>query len=149
MARSKSTKLQPFQKLLTVMISGKAVTLEEIDKLLGNEIYMYRISTYMWHIKTIANGVVKSIKDGRKVVSYQLVNVEEVKQYMNRSGVTNSGFVAGQAVKKPSTRKVTNNKSSVGKLSDLNAKPTEEVSNVPEIVESVSEDLEVMEIVKV
>ena len=77
MARGKSTKLKPFQKLLTVMVSGKPVTVDEIDTLLGKEIYMYRFSTYMWHIKTNANGVVKSIKDGRKVTAYQLMNRDE------------------------------------------------------------------------
>ena len=69
MARGKSTKLKPFQKLLTVMITGKPVTVAEIEATLGMEIYMYRLSTYMWHIKTKADGVVKAIKDGRKAVS--------------------------------------------------------------------------------
>jgi len=55
----KTVKLKPFQKLLTIMISGNAVTREEIDTLLGKEIYMYRISTYMWHIKTNANGIIR------------------------------------------------------------------------------------------
>ena len=84
---AKKMKLKPFQKLLTVMISGKPVTKDEINTLLGHEIFMYRISTYMWHIKTIANGVVKVVKDGRKVAGYQLVNVDEVKEYMKRAGV--------------------------------------------------------------
>lgn len=127
MARGKSTKLKPFQKLLTVMISGKPVTVDEIDTLLGKEIYMYRLSTYMWHIKTQANGIVKAIKDGRKVTGYQLCNVDEVKAYMQRAGVTGSNFVPGSIEKKPS----------VSKLADLKAKPiakTEEVSDV-EVVE--------------
>ena len=47
MARGKSTKLKPFQKLLTVMISGKPTTVTEIETLLGNEIQMYRLSTYI------------------------------------------------------------------------------------------------------
>lgn len=88
MAKTKTVKLKPFEKVLTVMISGKPVMKEELDALLGHEIYMYRISTYMWHIKTIANGVVKVVKDGRKVAGYQLVNVAEVKEYMKRAGVT-------------------------------------------------------------
>ena len=86
-ATTKKVKLKPFQKLLTVMISGKPVTKEEIDTLLGHEIYMYRISTYMWHIKTNANGIIKVVKDGRKVAGYQLINVGEVKDYMKRVGV--------------------------------------------------------------
>jgi hypothetical protein len=89
---AKKMKLKPFQKLLTVMISGKQVSKEEIDTLLGKEIQMYRISTYMWHIKTNANGVIKVVKDGRKVSGYQLVNVAEVKDYMKRVGVLDSGF---------------------------------------------------------
>jgi hypothetical protein len=86
----KKVKMKPFQKLLTVMISGKPVTKEEIDTLLGHEIFMYRISTYMWHIKTNASGIIKVVKDGRKVAGYQLVNVAEVKEYMKRVGILNA-----------------------------------------------------------
>lgn len=86
----KQFRLKPFEKLLTVMISGKAVTKTEIETLLGNEIYMYRLSTYIWHIKTFAGGVVKAIKDGRKVTAYQLCNVDEVKKYMSRVGIANA-----------------------------------------------------------
>lgn len=110
---AKTIKLKPFEKLLTVMVSGKPVTIEEIDATLGNEIYMYRLSTYIWHIKTFANGVVKAIKDGRKVTAYQIINVKEVKEYMDRAGVTKANFVPGQVTKKPS----------IAKLADLAAKP--------------------------
>ena len=110
---AKQTKLKPFEKLLTVMISGKPVTIEEIDATLGKEIYMYRLSTYIWHIKTFANGVVKAIKDGRRVTAYQVINVKEVKEYMDRAGVTKANFVPGQVTKKPS----------IAKLADLKAKP--------------------------
>ena len=89
---AKKMKLKPFQKLLTVMISGKEVSKDEIETLLGKEIQMYRISTYMWHIKTNANGIIKVVKDGRKVSGYQLVNVAEVKDYMKRAGVLDEGF---------------------------------------------------------
>lgn len=113
MPRGKSTKLKPFEKLLMIMKSGNPVTIEEIDATLGKEIYMYRLSTYMWHIKTNANGVVKAIKDGRKVTAYQIVNVKEVEEYLKRTGVAKSGFVPGQIEKKPS----------IAKLADLKAKP--------------------------
>jgi hypothetical protein len=128
MARTKSTKLQPFQKLLTVMISGKETTIEEIDALLGKEIYMYRLSTYMWHIKTNANGIVKSIKDGRKVVAYQLINVDEMKSYMDRLGINAAAVSASSTVKKPS-------RSKLAKLADLDA-PVVQNEFVPEIVQS-------------
>jgi|TARA_R100000541_G_scaffold45830_1_gene52839 hypothetical protein len=102
----KTVKLKPFQKLLTIMISGNAVTREEIDTLLGKEIYMYRISTYMWHIKTNANGIIRITKEGRKVTSYQLVNVDEVKEYMRRTGILTSNFTPGDMIKKPSISKL-------------------------------------------
>lgn len=135
----KTTKFQPFQKLLTVMISGKPVTIDEIDATLGKEIYMYRLSTYIWHIKTFANGVVKPIKDGRKVTAYQLVNVDEVKEYMKRVGVDSTNFTPGSKVKKASVSKL-------AKLSDLGAQPlapiVEETVAEEEVVEvkNVSED---------
>lgn len=129
MARGKSVKLKPFQKLLTIMASGKPVTVEEIDATLGKEIYMYRLSTYMWHIKTQANGIVKAIKDGRRVTAYQIINVDEMQKYLQRTGVTASKFVPGTVEKKPS----------VAKLKDLKAKP------VPEAKVKKAKKVEVVE----
>ena len=128
-----STKLQPFQKLLTVMVSGKPVTIDEIDATLGKEIYMYRLSTYIWHIKTFANGVVKPTKDGRKVTAYQLVNVDEIKEYMKRVGIDSANFTAGSKVKKPSQSKL-------AKLSDLDAQP------LAPIVEETVVDVKIEEV---
>lgn len=104
----KSIKLKPFEKILVAtMISGKPVTKDEIDALLGHEIFMYRISTYMWHIKTVANGVVRVIKDGRKVAGYQLVNVDEVKGYLKRIGALDCGYApSAKAVQSLSELKV-------------------------------------------
>lgn len=124
---AKKMKLKPFQKLLTVMISGKPVTKDEINTLIGHEIFMYRISTYMWHIKTQASGVVKVVKDGRKVVGYQLVNVDEVKAYMQRVGVLDAGYT-------PSAK-------AVGKLKDLKA-----TEIAKKVVAPVAEEMTVTEV---
>jgi len=105
------------------MISGKEVSKEEIDTLLGKEIQMYRISTYMWHIKTNANGVIKVVKDGRKVSGYQLINVAEVKDYMKRVGVLDSGFTL------------------VAKLADLKAPEVAKKAKAP-----VAEEMSVTEV---
>jgi hypothetical protein len=86
-AKVKAAKLKPFEKVLNVLISGKVTSKEELDALLGKEIMMYRISTYMWHIKTIANGIIRVAKDGRKVTGYQLVNVAESKKYLEDNGL--------------------------------------------------------------
>ena len=133
MARGKSDKLAPFQKLLTIMVTGKPVTIDEIDATLGKEIHMYRLSTYMWHIKTNANGVVKVIKDGRKAVAYQIMNPDEIKKYLSLTGVSKAGFTPGK------TTKVTK----VAKLADLNATPVV-AEKEAEVV--ASDELEVTEI---
>ena len=129
MPRGKSSKLKPFQKLLTIMVSGKEVKISEIETLLGKEIQMYRLSTYMWHVKTVANCIVKSIKDGRKVIAYQLCNVDEIKAYMNRVGISATA----------TARSVTSN-AKVNKLSDLNAKPDKTKAKKEKVVKPVVED---------
>ena len=153
----KAVKLKPFEKLLTVMVSGKPVTIEEIESTLGDEIHMYRLSTYIWHIKTFANGVVKAIKDGRKVTAYQITNVSEVKQYMKSAGVTAANFVPGQSQKitrggakaaakpvakakvvKAKTPKVKTVKP-VTKLKELNSTPVQTQFDVP-VVEEIMND---------
>ena len=148
MARGKSSKLKPFEKLLTIMVSGKPVTIEEIDKTLGQEIHMYRLSTYIWHIKTFANGVVKAVKDGRKIVSYQIVNVDQVKEYMKIAGVDPSKFVAGQASKIIRAKKVAKTVApvQVNKLADLKAEPQEKDISKDEEIE-ITEITEVKETV--
>ena len=133
----KPQKLAPFQKLLTIMVTGKPVTKDEIESTLGDEIYMYRLSTYMWHIK-INGGVIKTIKEGRKAVAYQIMNVADMKKYMASTGITKSGFKPGDTVKSPSTAKT------VAKLADLGATPIVTVSEPVTVVES--NDLEVTEI---
>ena len=117
------------------MISGKPVTIEEIDATLGKEIYMYRLSTYIWHVKTFANGVVKPIKDGRKVTAYQLINVDEVKEYMKRVGVDSTNFTPGSKVKKASVSKL-------AKLSDLGAQPIAPIVEETAVVEVKVEEVQ-------
>lgn len=83
----KSVKLKPFEKVLNILISGKPTSKDEINALIGSEIQMYRISTYMWHCKTIAGCIIKVVKDGRRVTGYQLVNVDTAKEYLETMGV--------------------------------------------------------------
>lgn len=133
MARTKSKNLEPFEKILTVMVDGKAVTVQDIDQKLGQEIHMYRLSTYMWHIKTLANGVVKTVRNGRNIVSYQITNVEDVKSYMKNSGKDFKSFVPGQATKVFRKAKnvvvstPTKTVKPVKQISDLKSKPQKKV----------------------
>jgi hypothetical protein len=126
-ATVKKVKLKPFQKMLNVMLSGKPVSKEQFETLLGDQIQMYRISTYIWHMKTNANAIVKVLKEGRKAVGYQICNVKEVKEYLKRSGTLLGNTTS------PSTE--------VTKLADLKAEPV--VSEVEAIV--VTEVTEIAE----
>lgn len=150
MPRGKSSKIKPFEKLLVVMASGKPFSVEELESLVGNDIYMYRISTYIYEIKVRAGGVIKTVKDGRSVVSYQLTNVDEIKKYMNRTGLVNTNFVPGQNTLAPSVAKIVlekkkqpkqpakppkkpkKTKKSVSKLTDLSAAPVAPAAPVVE-----------------
>lgn len=133
MARGKSKDLKQFQKVLTVLVSGNPVTVDEIEATLGGEIYMYRLSTEIWCIKNYAGGIVKSIKDGRKVVAYQLMNVDEVKEYMRRVGIDTKTVTPGASKKKPS-------KCKLAKLSDLDAQPLAPI--VEEVVDVKVEEVQ-------
>lgn len=132
MARGKSTSLKAFEKLLTVLMSGNPVTKDEIETTLGKDIQMYRLSTYIWDIKTHANGIIKVNKDGRKIVSYQLMNVDEMKSYMKRTGANTKPAAPVAKVAKPKVKK----------LKDLNAQPavtakvTEDADSVVEITDN-------------
>ena len=67
----KKIRLKPYQKLL-VLFEQKAklrtatpfenveLSVEEIESSLGNEIHLYRLSTYIWLIKTNVGGVVNT-----------------------------------------------------------------------------------------
>ena len=119
MARTKSGALPPFVKLLTLLQEGDVVTKDEIESKLGGDIYTYRLSTYIWHIKTNTDGVVKVIKDGRNVTGYQITNPQVIKDYLKSVGA--ESFVPGQATLKPSTSKFANKP--VKSLAALQAKP--------------------------
>ena len=102
----KNIKLKPYQKLLVLFeqkaklrkappFSNVEVTVEEIEASLANEIHMYRLSTYIWHIKTMVGGVVSSIRGDtpetkRKVVAYRIHNWDGndgVREALIRQGV--------------------------------------------------------------
>ena len=102
----KNIKLKPYQKLLVLFeqkaklrkappFSNVEVTVEEIEASLANEIHMYRLSTYIWHIKVNVGGVVSSVRGDtpetkRKVVAYRIHNWDGndgVREALIRQGV--------------------------------------------------------------
>jgi len=67
------------EKITQVLLSGKPVSPEEIQAVFkgtDQAAVLYRLSTNIYNIR-LDGGIVKVIKDGRKVKAYQLVNYTE------------------------------------------------------------------------
>ena len=67
------------EKITQVLLSGKPVSPDEIKAVFkgtDQEAVLYRLSTNIYNIRK-DGGIVKVIKDGRKVTGYQLVNYTE------------------------------------------------------------------------
>lgn len=73
-------KQAPYNKIIQVLRSGDVVTKDDLINTFSQDPKMsksmYRLSTYIWHIKQ-DHGVVKVFKDGKAVVGYQLINYSE------------------------------------------------------------------------
>jgi hypothetical protein len=72
-------KINRHEKITQVLLSGKPVSPAEIQAVFAGtdqESVLYRLSTNIYNIRK-DGGIVKVIKDGRKVKAYQLVNFTE------------------------------------------------------------------------
>lgn len=91
----KQRKPNGWQRVAMVVQTGDVYTKEQLNVLLKDKkIHMYRISNYMLDIKLFAKGIVKPIKDGRKVTGYQICNPDVVQAYLRDMGFLNSPAVA-------------------------------------------------------
>jgi asparagine N-glycosylation enzyme membrane subunit Stt3 len=81
MSKTKAPKIRPHNKVAQVLLSGKVVSVDDIKASFAADTkmsaLMYRLSTFIYDIRKFDNGVIKVIKDGRKVTAYQLVNFKE------------------------------------------------------------------------
>jgi len=67
------------EKIAQVLLSGKPVSPAEIETVFkgtNQEKVLYRLSTNIYNIRK-DGGIVKVIKDGRKVKAYQLINADQ------------------------------------------------------------------------
>ena len=76
MARTKSGTPVRSDRLLMILCNGGVVSLKEIEDTMDYH-NMYRISCEVYCIK-LGGGIVKTHKEGRKVVAYELVNPQEM-----------------------------------------------------------------------
>lgn len=72
-------------RLLMVLVNRKGVVTESDIASEMQYDSMYRISTEFWRLKK-RGAVIKTVRDGRKVTGYELVNVDEMKTYLNGKG---------------------------------------------------------------
>lgn len=75
-----------WEKLLLVLLSGQVVTPEEIQTLLKTELVWNRFSTYLWDMKK-SGALIKKTKQGKKIVGYQLENVDAMRAYAVERGL--------------------------------------------------------------
>ena len=75
-----------WEKLLLVLLPGHVVTPEEIQTLLKTELVWNRFSAYLWDMKQ-AGAVLKKTKQGKKIVGYQLENVDVMRTYAQERGL--------------------------------------------------------------
>jgi hypothetical protein len=127
---AKQAKTLQWEKVLKVMLNGEPVTKESLEAMPEmKDVPLYRLSTFVWRIKVIG-GVVKVVKDGRKVGGYALMNTAEMQKYIDRREkdiVAASSKKVAKAAKTPKVVKAPK----VKKLKDLQADP---------VVEEVKED---------
>jgi hypothetical protein len=84
MSRIKSAKPVRWERLLMVLANGGVITKSQIEHTMQYKA-MYRIPTELWKLKN-RGAVIKSYKDGRDVVGYELVNVKEMKTFLTQRG---------------------------------------------------------------
>jgi hypothetical protein len=109
MARTKSKSAKSWERLLVLLTSGGPVTKKQIEKNVNYD-FMYRLSSLIYEIK-LYGGVIKVQKEGRKVVSYELVNIPEMQKYLASRGLSTSKDVSVEKLTDLKAKKVVETKS--------------------------------------
>ena len=127
---SKSGKPVRWERLLMVLGNGGVITLKEIEDTMQYK-NMSRIGSEILTLK-YNGGVVKSHKNGRNVIGYELVNVKE----MVDNHLTPKGFTVLPIV----------GRSNATVLSDLGAKAQPKAKTKSKTTAKVEDEIEVTEI---
>ena len=111
-----------WQKAIVVLSQGGVFSAEKLCEEMEYD-SVYRVSNVLLDTKIFAGAIIKSVRDGRKVVGYELVNIDEMKQLIA------SGAFAATATKAVAKPKTTTVKTAVAKT----AKPVKakKVTPVP------------------
>ena len=96
------SKSNRWQKAIVVLTQGGVFSAEKLCEEMEYDC-VYRVSNVLLDTKIFAGAVIKSVRDGRKVVGYELVNIDEMKQLIASGAFASS---ATKAVAKPKTTTV-------------------------------------------
>ena len=91
-----------WQKAIVVLSQGGVFSAEKLCEEMQYD-SVYRVSNVLLDTKIFAGAIIKSVRDGRKVVGYELVNIDEMKQLIASGAFASS---ATKAVAKPKTATV-------------------------------------------
>ena len=96
------SKSNRWQKAIVVLSQGGVFSAEKLCEEMEYDC-VYRVSNVLLDTKIFAGAIIKSVRDGRKVVGYELVNIDEMKQLIASGAFASS---ATKAVAKPKTTTV-------------------------------------------
>jgi hypothetical protein len=102
------SKSNRWQKAIVVLSQGGVFSAEKLCEEMEYDC-VYRVSNVLLDTKIFAGAIIKSVRDGRKVVGYELVNIDEMKQLIA------SGAFAASATKAVAKPKATTVKTAVAK----------------------------------
>ena len=91
-----------WQKAIVVLTQGGVFSAGQLCEAMEYDC-VYRVSNVLLDTKIFAGAIIKSVRDGRKVVGYELVNIDEMKQLIASGAFASS---ATKAVAKPKTTTV-------------------------------------------
>ena len=133
MSGTKTNKPVRKERLLMVLTNGGVITKKQIEDTMQYKA-MYRIPTELWKLKNLG-AVIRSHKDGRTVIGYELLNVDEMKALLKAEGFETIPLVIhNRVVVDGGKRLKAVADASIKKLGDLKAKTT----SVP-VTEEVTE----------
>jgi hypothetical protein len=122
MSGTKTNKPVRKERLLMVLTNGGVITKKQIEDTMQYKA-MYRIPTELWKLKNLG-AVIRSHKDGRTVIGYELLNVDEMKALLKAEGFETIPLVTDASIKK---------------LGDLKAKKSSPKVEAPAVEDEVVE----------
>ena len=93
-----------WQKAVVVLTQGGVFSAEQLCKEMEYDC-VYRVSNVLLDTKIFAGAVIKSVRDGRKVVGYELVNIDEMKLLISGGAFASSTVTKAVAKVKTTTVK--------------------------------------------